>query len=196
LGGEGRNKNLPEGWITVTIPEGPFEVAMPGKPVRTTELLTAGVDAGLTNFIYVYDSGEDNSFPMYGVSCTSVPNADQRAQAQALGADAHREFERDLGTASLANGKLIESKQVTHDGHIGLEYIAEGSEYMARSRAFIVDDRSYNLVVAGKREHLKTYEADAFLNSFKLLPRKGSSGSPVEPEGTAGSSSQKAPKGG
>jgi hypothetical protein len=186
---------IPDGWTRITIPEGPFEIAMPGKPLRTTELLTAGVDAGLTNFIYVYDSGEGNSFPIYGVSCTSVPNADQRAQAQALGADAHREFERDHGIASLANGKLIESKQVTHDGHIGLEYIAKGSEYMVRSRAFIVDDRSYNLVVAGEREHLKTPEAEAFLGSFKVKSGTKSSEPPSEPKSTPGTASPKLPAG-
>src|SRR5262249_10836327 len=67
------SKEIPNGWTKITIPEGPFEIAMPGQPVRTAELLTAGVDAGLTNFNHVRDSGDDDPFPIYAASCTSEP---------------------------------------------------------------------------------------------------------------------------
>src|SRR5262249_55911845 len=81
-------------------------------------------------------------------------------------------------------------------GQTGLEFIVDSQELMmTRGRVFYLDDRFYQIIVGGKREHLHTPEADAFLNSFNANPEKGSTDPTPPPNGSDKKGSQTVHKG-
>ena len=66
------------------------------------------------------------------------------------------------------NGTLIAEKEISLDGHPGLEFTVDmGSKLFATSRIYIVGNRPYQLLVVTKRYENQT-KANNFIWSFAL----------------------------
>jgi hypothetical protein len=156
-------QKTPAGWVKVTIPEGPIEVVMPRKPSRSTK---AGE---VTNYYYEVEINGDFG---YRVVCSSVPSAEQVASFRARGdAEFHLKAGRDR---SIDPGyKLFADKSITSAGHPGRDWQLEtGRGIIIRYRTYLIDDRQFLLSIVGRAHEVQSSDAEAFLNSFKLLPGK------------------------
>ncbi len=141
--------------------EGRFTVQMPGTPVE--KILDKQGTAKQYQYIVANDDGA------YLVSYQDNPGL-QKATKDEL-AKALEGAQKSAQTA--VKGKLIQAKEITLDKEYpGREYEFEAAKIpggIFRARAYLVNGRLYQLIVAGKKDFATSKEADQFLDSFKLV---------------------------
>lgn len=175
-------QKMPAGWVKVTIPEGPCEVVMPREPSKEIE------PGEVVQYMY---GVKINSNFGYRVVCAVQKNAKQVAIDKG-DAEAHLKSHRDHSLQSIEKtnpgAKLVSDKAITYAGYPGREWQLEvaGGKGLLRYRLYLIADRRYMLNVVGSPEEVRSSDAEAFFDSFKLLkgepkfdePKKGSDTSP------------------
>ena len=140
-------------------PDGSFQVSMPGDPLEQMP----PDDAQATGKMYVVE--ESNSIYQVGYLERTPPPRESKTQRQAM-LDAGRE-----DVVTRVRGKLAASKNITVNGrYAGVEYEIDLPEpgVLYRSRVFLVEQRTYQLVVIGRKAWARSADVDRFFDSLKL----------------------------
>ena len=149
--------NLPaqtdqSGWITLA-PEGAgFSILVPGKATESTSkkksftLYSFNVTAGRATYIASYSD--------------YVPGKLDPATALT---DNRDKFNQSL------QAKLVSSRDITLDGHTGLEFTSETPAANVKSQLFVVGNRLYQTVTFVFRDVDETKNVDRFFESFKFI---------------------------
>jgi hypothetical protein len=163
-------RKVPAGWVKTTIPEGPCEVVAPAKPKRSVQ---DNLHVWSKCYFYEFADTDQGGFR---ASVTSVPELRQRNQLRikSFPYALDIEIERIRGKS-----KLLENKELGRQSWPGFEENWPGREVvfqdkrrdaLFRVRIYLISDRMYTLSVFGSREKVYSEEANAFFDSFKLLP--------------------------
>ena len=141
----------PSGWITLA-PEGAgFSVLVPGKAVETIKqkssftLHSFNVIVGRATYIASYSD--------------YIPGKLDPATALTSNRD---KFYQSL------QGKLISSREITIDGHTGIEFTSETPAANVRSQLFLIGNRMYQTVAFVFRDVDETKNVDRFFESFRF----------------------------
>lgn len=145
-----------------TSKEGRFSVDFPGTPKDSKEPVSKG--GPMQTQYYV-----DGPTGAYLVSFQDNPNLAKAGKA---------ELEKSLVTAQATvqkatQGKLISAKEISLDKDTpGREYefdVLAGPGGVFRSRAYMVKDRLYQVIVVGQKDFARSKDADRFLGSFRIV---------------------------
>ena len=144
-------QTVPSGWVTLT-PEGAgFSVLIPGKAVETINekpsftLHSFNVTVGRATYIASYSD--------------YVPGKLDPATALTANCD---KFIQSL------QGKLISSREITIDGHTGIDFTSETPAANVRSQLFLIGNRMYQTVAFVFRDVDETKNVDRFFESFRF----------------------------
>lgn len=141
----------PPGWFTLA-PEGAgFSIMFPGKAVETIEKKTSftlhsfNVTAGRATYMASYSD--------------YLPGKLDPATALITNRD---KFNKSLGA------KLLSSREITIDGHAGIEFTGETPAANVRSQLFLIGDRMFQTVAFVFKDVDETRNVDRFFESFKF----------------------------
>ena len=141
---------------------GGFSAAFPGTPKESKEPIAKD---GTIQTQYTLDGPTG----AYLVSFQDNPNLAKAGKVEREKALQAAQDAVQRGT----QGKLLRSKEITLDKvHPGREYeiqASHGGGGLFRSRAYLVKDRLYQVIVVGQKDFATSKEADRFLESFKLV---------------------------
>lgn len=155
------NKSAEVIWVKVSMPEGPCEILMPGKPER---IETPEADGSHTYNYRFIDSQSANAY--YWVKF------DDRNLATLN--NSHVELLKLLGDGMVKRRpgtKLLDEKEIKYDGHTGYEFfMVDPDGFTYRTRIFIINQHQYFVMLAGINgdESVKSKDADKFFASFKV----------------------------
>jgi hypothetical protein len=144
------------GWAKFSPEGGNFSVSMPGNPEVETEnkMGTFGVYTS-----HLLSETKAGTFYMIGWT-NYPPNVTLNVQGEINAT-------RDNFLKSV-NGTLIAEKEISLDGHPGLEFTAEmGSRHYVISRIYVVGNRPYQ-ILAVTRKFQDQANANRFLWSFQF----------------------------
>jgi hypothetical protein len=141
----------PSGWVTLA-PEGAgFSVLFPGKAVESVEkktsftLHTFNVTVGRATYIASYSD--------------YLPGKLDPATALTTNRD---KFNKSL------QAKLVSSREITINGHTGIEFTSETPAADVKSQLFLIGTRMYQMVTFVFRDVDETRNVNRFFDSFKL----------------------------
>ena len=144
----------PSGWITLA-PEGAgFSVLFPGNANETVN--------------------KKNSFTLHSFNVTAG-----RATYVASYSD-YLPGKLDPATALTANrdkflksleATLVTSREITTDGHTGIEFTGETPAANVKSQLFLIGNRMYQMVTFVFRDVDETTNVNRFFDSFKFTPK-------------------------
>jgi len=141
----------PPGWVTLA-PEGAgFSVLFPGKAVETVDKKTSftlhsfNITAGRATYIASYSD--------------YLPGKLDRATALIANRD---KFNKSL------QATLISNREITIDGHTGIEFASETPAANVKSQLFLIGNRMYQTVAFVFRDVDETRNVNRFFDSFKL----------------------------
>ena len=145
---------LPPPWTKLEPQGAGFSVFMPGKPVETID--------------------QRPTFTLHSFSVTMG-----RGTYVASYSDYAREIRLDPGTALTSNrdkfnkglkATLLTSREITRDGHTGLEFTSETPAANVKSQLFLIGNRMYQTATFVFKDVDETRNVDRFFESFKLKP--------------------------
>ena len=143
----------PSGWITLA-PEGAgFSVLFPGKATETVDKKTSytlhsfNVTAGRGTYIASYSD--------------YLPGKLDPTTALTANRD---KFNKSLGA------KLLSNREITLDGHTGIEFTGETPAANVRAQLFLIGNRMYQTVTFVFKDVDETKNVDRFFESFKFMP--------------------------
>lgn len=147
-------------WKEFTSPEGKFRVLMYGQPKEETQEYTNGK-------AHIFEVA-----PRKGVVYSVIyfdPQLDPKEKA-------NPDFiEKTLNVLCVNSeerlkGKIETAKRVQLQNHQGREVLIDAPDAITyRMRCFLVNDRCYQVVVAGSKDAVSSAEADQFMNSFRTI---------------------------
>jgi hypothetical protein len=140
-------------WVTLA-PEGAgFSVSMPGKAVETVDkkptftLHSFTVTAGRATYVASYSDYEPGKLN----------------PVKALTAN------RDKFNKSL-HATLLSSREITLDGHAGIEFTSETPAATLKSQLFLIGNRVFQTATLVFKDVDETRNVDKFFESFKFEP--------------------------
>jgi hypothetical protein len=142
--------------------EGGFTVLLPGTPQEHISKTGGAEGKEIVNHVFTVKHGSAT----YTVAYLIDP-----ILAKGKPEDSKKWLESASKAAEATlKGKLLSEKPITLETHPGVEFQLEipGSG-IYRSRAYIVNDRLYQVTVLGPKELAQGKEADRILDSFKLM---------------------------
>ena len=139
-------------WVKVAPVGGGFSVMMPGKPEEevkpgkdfTSHLFTVTTDKA----VYLAAFAEYAPNIKLNVSGELAANRDNFLKA--------------------LNAKLIDSKEISMDGHTGLEFTGESDQASFKSRVFLFGNRIHQIGVAVFKGKEEAANVDRFFGSFSF----------------------------
>lgn len=144
----------PSGWITLAPESAGFSVLFPGKAVETVDKKTA-----FTLHSFNITSGRATYIASYS---DYLPG--KLDPATALTAN------RDKFNKSL-QATLVSSREITVDGHAGIEFTSETPAADVKSQMFLIGNRLYQMVAFVFRDVDETRNVNRFFDSLKLAPK-------------------------
>jgi hypothetical protein len=152
-------------WEEFTSEKGRFSILMPGKP--KSQIIPVSTQIGTIN---VHALKANTGGFTYMVGYADYPEAIvQSAMPGAMLSGA-----RD-GAVANVQGKLIDERAVSLRIYPGRELKIEATEgsrmVMIQARIYLVNTRFYQVMVIGAKDRFSESNADAYLDSFKLLDR-------------------------
>ena len=143
----------PSGWITLA-PEGAgFSVLVPGKAVETINK-----KASFTLYSFNVTAGRATYFASYS---DYLPGKLKPATALTSNRD---KFNKSLGATPLS------SREITVDGHAGIEFTSETPAANVRSQLFLIGNRVVQIVAFVFKDVDETKNVNRFFESFKFTP--------------------------
>ena len=150
------NVQAQKGWNTFSPEGGNFSVSMPGSPKVEVENKVGSFGPYTSNLL-----SETKAGTLYLIGWTDYPtNVTLNVQGEIKST-------RDNFLKS-SNGTLISEKEISLDGHPGLEFTAAmGTKFLAISRIYVVGNRPYQVLAVTKTYQDQT-NANRFLWSFRF----------------------------
>jgi len=147
------------GWVKFNSDEGHFTVLMPETPTDKTETADSSHGPYTTHLFIVRDT---TSVYLIGwVDYDPSFNFNRQAELEA---------NRDNFVKGVS-GTLLTTRPATIDGYSGLEFTAETSDRIFKSRVFLVGRRPYQIVVGSPKGMDDSAIVNRFFNSFKVSLR-------------------------
>lgn len=143
------------GWEEFAPEGGGFSILFPTTPVQAT---TTKTNYTLHSFTSVAGRGT------YVASYADYQQIKSEPAAFLIG-------NRDRFNKSM-QAKLISSREITLNGHTGIEFTSENAAANIRSQLFLVGNRLYQTVTMILRDVDQTTYVNRFFESFKLTPPK------------------------
>jgi len=146
----------PEGWVTFNSAAGRFSVLMPEIPTDKTETVPSDPGPYTTHLFIV--SGTQSIFLIGWVDYD--PNFNFNPTR-----------ELDLNRENFINGvnaTLVDSQRLTIDGYQAIEFTAESSNRVFKSRVLMVGRRPYQLVTGTTKGLDDSINVKRFFDSFKV----------------------------
>jgi hypothetical protein len=131
---------------------------MPHQPARQSE--PARTDAGPVDTI-MYAAGTDTT--SYVVIYSDFPFAPSSAEETNKRLDKGRD-----GGLARTKGKLVSESRIMLDGHLGREIKVRLDEGFPLVRIYAVNERVYQIIIAGTEAAIASPDAARFFNSSKL----------------------------
>jgi len=147
------------GWVKFNSDEGHFTVLMPETPTDKTETSDSSHGPYTTHLFIVRDT---TSVYLIGwVDYDPSFNFNRQAELEA---------NRDNFVKGIS-GTLLTTRPTTIDGYSALEFTAETSDRIFKSRVFLVGRRPYQIVVGSPKGMDDSAIVNRFFNSFKVSLR-------------------------
>ena len=147
------------GWVKFNSDEGHFTVLMPETPTDKTETSDSSHGPYTTHLFIVRDT---TSVYLIGwVDYDPSFNFNRQAELEA---------NRDNFVKGIS-GTLLTTRPTKIDGYDALEFTAETSDRVFKSRVFLVGRRPYQIVVGSPKGMDDSAIANRFFNSFKVSLR-------------------------
>lgn len=141
----------PHGWVTFAPEGGKFSILFPSQPVENINKKTA----------YTL-----HSFTTTANRATYVASYTDYEQIQLKPAEfliANRDrFNKGL------QATLVSSREITLDGHTGLEFVSENPAANIRSQIFLIENRLFQTATVVFKDTDQTQWTDKFFASFKF----------------------------
>lgn len=146
-------------WSTFTSAEGRFSVLMPGQPtIDKKETVQSEHGPYTTHLMVLRDTR--NVFIIGWADYDPSFNFNRRAEM---------EMNRDVFVTDM-KAKLLNSREVILDGYRAIEFTAETTDKIYKSRIYMVGRRPYQIVIGSPKGVEDSASIDRFLNSFKVSP--------------------------
>jgi len=149
----------PQGWVTFNCVPGRFSVFMPEIPTDKTETVQSDHGPYTTHLFVV--RGEKSVFLIGWVDYDPSFNFNTTGEL-----DMNRE-----NFLKGVNATLVNNRTVTLDGYQSIEFTAENSETLFKSRVYMVGRRPYQLVAATSKGLDDSININRFFDSFKVRVR-------------------------
>jgi hypothetical protein len=144
------------GWAHFTSEEGNFSVLMPEIPEDKIETTQSAHGPYTTHLFIVKDT---TSVYLIGwVDYDPSFNFNRQAELEA---------NRDNFVKGI-NAKLISTRPTVIDGYSALEFTAETTDRVFKSRVYMVGRRPYQIVIGSPKGQDDTASVNRFFNSFKV----------------------------
>ena len=144
------------GWVKFTSDEGHFSVMMPETPTDKAETVDSAHGPYTTHLFIVRDT---TSVYLIGwVDYDPSFNFNRQAELEA---------NRDNFVKGI-QGTLISTHTIRFDGYQTLEFAAETTDRVFKSRVYMVGRRPYQIVVGYPKGEEMPGEVSKFLNSFRV----------------------------
>lgn len=146
----------PQGWITFAPEGGRFTMLFPTQPVETISKKTAytlhtfTTTANRATYVATYSDYEEIKLE---------PTAFLTAN-------------RDRFNKGL-QATLVSSREITLDGHTGLEFVSENPAANIKSQLFLIEKRLFQTVTFVLKDTDQSQWTDKFFASFHFVPQKG-----------------------
>jgi hypothetical protein len=142
---------------------GRFKVLLPGLPKKSEIDTESDFGKGV---LHMYTVGVNKT--MYGVNYADYPAKIKKVSIKQV-FDSSR-----TGAVANLKGKLSSEKDIKLGDHPGREIQIEvAGKRLFRVRVYLVGQRLYQVVVFGTKEAATSKLADRFLDSFKLVGKRG-----------------------
>jgi len=144
----------PSRWVTFAPEEAGFSVLFPGKPVETIDkkpsftLHSFKLTLGRATFIASYTDYEPGKLDPQTALTANRDKFNKRLQAT-----------------------LVSSREITVDGHTGLEFTSETPAANLKSQLFLIGNRMFQIVTFVFRDVDETRNVDRFFESFKFTTK-------------------------
>lgn len=146
------------GWTKFTSEKGRFSVLMPGVPEDKVETTPSEHGPYTTHLFILRQQG--NVFLIGWVDYDPSFNFNRQAEL---------EMNRDNFVKGV-NATLLDTRSLTIDGYPALEFSAEVSGRVFRSRVYMVGRRPYQIVIGSQKGVDDSVNVNRFFNSFKVIP--------------------------
>lgn len=144
------------GWVSFASDEGHFSVLMPEVPTDKTQTVGSQHGPYTTHLFIVRDT---TSVYLIGwVDYDPSFNFNRQAELEA---------NRDNFVKGI-NAKLLTTRPTVIDGYSAIEFTAETSERIFKSRVYLVGRRPYQIVIGSPKGQDDTALVNRFFNSFKI----------------------------
>jgi hypothetical protein len=152
-----------EVWKELAPREGGFVIRMPGEPLARKERMP--VASGCTELVTYVVERKSQKAAFIVLTCSIPETMLQSASGERRLDDACKK------AAMSVRGKLESMTRIEMNRYPGreLHFAVEGNG-LVRQQMFAVNERFYQLLVAGPREAALGKEADRFFRSFRLKP--------------------------
>lgn len=144
------------GWAHFTSEEGNFSVLMPEIPEDKVETTQSTHGPYTTHLFIVKDT--NNVYLIGWVDYDPSFNFNRQAELEA---------NRDNFVKGI-NAKLISTRPTVIDGYSALEFTAETTDRVFKSRVYMVGRRPYQIVIGSPKGQEDTASVNRFFNSFKV----------------------------
>ena len=146
------------GWVKFISDNGHFTVLMPDTPTEKSETVDSQHGPYTTHLFVVRDT---TSVYLIGwVDYDPSFNFNRQAELEA---------NRDNFVKGI-NAKLISTRPTVINGYSALEFTAETTDRIFKSRVFLVGRRPYQIVIGSPKDTDDTVTVNRFFNSFKVSP--------------------------
>jgi len=147
------------GWVHFTSDDGRFSVLMPQTPTDKTETTNSEHGPYTTHLFIVRDT-----ISVYLIGWVDYdPSFNFNRQAEL-------EANRDNFVKGI-NAKLLTTRATVIDGYSAIEFTAEATERIFKSRVFMVGRRPYQIVIGSPKGTDDSASVNRFFNSFKVAER-------------------------
>jgi hypothetical protein len=154
-----KNKAENSGWAQFSSEDGRFSVLMPEIPEEKKETVNSAHGPYTTHLFVVKDT---TSVYLIGwVDYDPSFNFNRQAELEA---------NRDNFVKGI-KATLLNSRPTVIDGYSTIEFTAETTDKIFKSRVFLVGRRPYQLVIGSPKGLDDTASVERFFNSFKVVER-------------------------
>ena len=146
------------GWVRFTSGSGRFSVLMPETPTDKMETTQSEHGPYTTHLFIVKDT---TSVYLIGwVDYDASFNFNRQAELEA---------NRDNFVTGV-KATLLTSNPTTIDGYNAIEFVAETTDRVFKSRVYMVGRRPYQIVIGSPKGQDDSVQTSRFFNSFKIRP--------------------------
>jgi hypothetical protein len=156
-----RDSSVPDssGWVRFTSGLGRFSVLMPGTPTNQVET-TQSEHGPYTTHLFILKDTPPSIYLIGWVDYDPSFNFNRQAELEA---------NRDNFVKGI-NATLLTSSPTTIDGYQAIEFVAETTDRVFKSRVYLVGRRPYQIVIGTPKGQDDSAQTSRFFNSFKINP--------------------------